>query len=410
MPRLTYAEAAPGGVLSASRAPSVNDARYADYIAFADARTGLYAVPDGVGGKRKVTAAEFWATPANASFDSSLYGVQDIVLSARTAVSAAVTAVLNSTEATLVCEFYGRSTTERLIQPSGSNDLFLLAGTGANAQMVASSTALTCGRRRGNWQARSRAVVAWSAAGRTISMNGGAAAEDAIQPGNRNGVNFIAGRYAFIGVIAGRKSAAWIKGNSFPEPAAVIHGDSLAQGDTNNTGFWSAALTALLPGSPPMENMGIGGETGAQIETRFLSEAVELNTKRIVWGGHNGYNADDWKARVANMIANTNGGLANFALLPTFPSFADGAGTLASKADLHAWFKATYGPHYLGQVLDQIVALGAPGQPYADAASYAKGVPPVGLRYDNLHLSKACTEGIVAPMIRAAYPQLGWRV
>ena len=55
------------------------------------------------------------------------------------------------------------------------------------------------------------------------------------------------------------------------------------------------------------------------------------------------------------------------------------------------------------------MALGAPGQPYADAASYAKGVPPSGLRYDAQHLNKLCTETIVAPIIRAAWPSLGWR-
>jgi len=326
MPRLSYAEAAPGGTLGVSRAPSVNDARYADYIAFADARAGLYAIPDGAGGKRQATAAEFWATPGNVSFDSTTYGVQDIILSAQTTVSAAVTAVLAAAEATLVFEFYGRSTTDRMVRPNTGGDLFLLQGTGANVRMFASSTALDCTRRRGNWQTRSRGVVAWSSAGRAISLNGGSAVEDAVQPGARTSPNFIAGRYVFIGVIASRKSAAWMRGVSFPEPTAIIHGDSLAQGDAIYTGLWSNALSLLLPGAPPMENMGIGGETAAQIETRFLAEAPELAARRMVWGGHNSYDPEDWKARVANMVANTRGGLANFALFPVMPSFTDDTG------------------------------------------------------------------------------------
>ncbi len=293
--------------------------------------------------------------------------------------------------------------------PSDAAGLLAETVAGDNAQMVASSTALSCFRRRGSWKARSRGIVAWSAAGRTISMNGGNAGADAVQPGVRSAVNFNTGRYVFIGVIPTCKSAAWIKGASFPEPSAVIHGDSFAQGDSANTGEWWRALTALLPGSPPMENMGIGGTVGSQIETAYLAEAPELACKRIVWGGHNSYDADTWKTQVANMIAATNGGLANFALLPVFPSFADGEGTLASKAALHACFKDLYGPHYLGQALDDLVSLGAPGQPYADAASYAKGVPPAGLRYDSLHLNKLCTETIVAAIVRAAWASLGWR-
>lgn len=388
---------------------SVNDARYADYIAFVDARNGLIAVPDGGGGKRASTLSEWWATPGNVSFDSATYGVQDLVLSAQTTVATAIQSLMAGTECTVVFESYGRAINDRMIKPNAGGDLFLLVGAD-NARMVASSVVLQCSRRRGSITSRFRGICAWSAAGRTLALNGGNAAEDTTQPGTRSSPNFAAGRYTFIGIVNSRKSAAWIKGHSFPEPTAVIHGDSFAQGDAANTGQWWAVLSTLLPGSPPMEILGIGGTTGAQIETAYLAEDSALTCRRIVWGGHNSYDAATWKVQVANMVAATTGGLANFCLLPTFPSAADGAETLASKAALHAYFKALYGPHYLGNVLDDLVALGAPGQPYADPVSYAKGVPPVGLRYDAIHLSKACTEGLVAPMIRAAYPSLGWRV
>ena len=344
MPALTYAEAAPGGTLAGARAASVHDPRYADYIAFADPRAGLYAVPDGAGGKRRATAAEFWATPGNVSIDTVTNGVPDLVLSAQTTLAPAVIAPLAATEATLVFEKYGGVVNDRVVKPSGSNDLFLLVGTD-NARMIASSVVLQCARRRGGVTARFRGICAWSAAGRTLSLNGGFAAEDTTQPGSRSSPNFMAGRYVFIGVVPSRKSAAWIKGNSFPEPTVVIHGDSMAQGGVVNTGQWWAALAPLLPGSPPMEIMGVGGTTGAQIEAAYLTEAPELASKRIVWGGHNSYDAAAWTAQIANMIANTNGGLANFALLPVLPSVTDDAGRLASKAALHAYFKALYGPH-----------------------------------------------------------------
>lgn len=388
----------------------MNDARYADYVAFADPRAGLYAVPDGLGGKRQATAAEFWATPANVTIDTATNGVPDMVLSAQTTLGSAVIAPLAATEATLVFDSYGRTVNDRMIRPNAGGDLYLLIAAD-NARMVASAVTLQCFRRRGAITSRFRGITAWSAAGRTIALNGGNAAEDATQPGTRSSPNFIAGRYIFIGVIATRKSADWIKGNSFPEPSAVINGDSMAQGSAD-LGFWSNALAALIPGSPPMENMGIGGETGAQIVTRFTAESSSLAAKRIVWGGHNSYDADLWKTQVASMVAATPGGLDNFALFPVFPSFADDAPVLADKMALHAYMKATYGDHYLHETLDNVVALGGPGQAYADPASFDKGVPPAGLRFtgDNLHLNPTGNETIVAPIVRATYSRLGWRV
>lgn len=386
----------------------VNAARYAEYIAFADPRAGLYAIPDGQGGKRAANVDEFWATPANVSIDTATNGVPDMVLSAQTTLGAAVIAPLAATEATLVFESYGLAIGTRVIRPNAGGDLYLLISAN-DARMVASSVVLQCARRRGSITSRFRGITGWSAAGRTIALNGGNAAEDTTQPGTRSSPNFAAGRYSFIGVISTRKSAAWIKGNSFPEPTAVINGDSMAQG-SSDLGFWSSALSALIPGSPPMENMGIGGETGAQILTRFTAESASLTAKRILWGGHNSYDPDTWKTQVADMIAYTSGGLSNFALLPVFPSAADDADRRASKAALHAYFKSAYGPHYIHEALENAVALGGPGQAYEDATSFAKGVPPSGLRFDDLHLNPTGNEGVVAPAVRAAYARMGWRV
>lgn len=406
---LTYPATAPAGTLMGSRAASVHDARYADYIAFADARTGLYAVPNGSGGKRQATAAEFWATPGNVSFDSATNGVQDLVLSAQTQFASSVQAVLAAAEATVVVEAYPRAAPDRTFMANASHDLFQTLSGGGNASMWNGSQVRNCAARRGTTTSnRFRGVCAWSASGRTLALNGGGATEDIYQPGARSSPRLSPGRYIFFGVIANRKSAAWIKGNSLPEPVVLIHGDSLAMGDATNTGYWHNALSGLLPGNPAMENLGLGGTSNPTIESTFLAEAADLTAKRMVWGGHNGPGLEDWKVRVANMVASTNGGLSNFALFPVMPSAGDGQ--LAAKAALHAYFKALYGPHYLGQVLDQIVALGAPGKAYADPVSYAQGVPPAGLRYDALHLNKLCTETIVAPIVRAAWPALGWRL
>lgn len=395
--------------LSKGGGVSVNDPRYADYAAFIDTRYGLIAVPDGSGGKRNGTLAEWWATAANASFDSSLYGYRDLVLSAQTNVGTAIQTLMAATDCTVVFESYARASTDRMWRPNAGGDLFLLQGTGDQARMVASAVALQATRRRGPWTSRFRGIFGWSAAGRGIAFNGGDTQEDTTQPGTRSSPNLLTGRYTFIGIIASRKTAAWMKGNSFPEPTAVIDGDSMALA-LSGKGSWSDATSALIPGSPPMENMGAAGTDGATILARFTSEASDLVAHRIVFGGHNSYDAASWKTQVAAMVAATNGGLANFALFPVFPGAADDVPVIADKMALHAYMKATYGTRYLGEMLDNVVALGAPGQAYEDPTSYALGVPPSGLRYDNLHLNQTGNESVIAPLMRAAYPRLGWRV
>lgn len=397
--------------LGAGGGPSVNDARYADFVAFADPRAGLYAVPDGLGGKRKATAAEFWATPANVTIDSATNGVPDFVLSAETQFSAAVAALFQGTEWTAVLESYGRASTGWIGRVNGAHSFAEPTSTGDNAQMFNGTTSLIASRRRGAWQNRSRYVSAKHASGRRISFNGGAAAADA----NIVGSNYLTPRLVsgFRGSFFGIASTAWsaqkMKDNSFPESSAVINGDSFAQA----TGVpWHTFLSASLPGSPPMENMGLGGTDGATIEAAFLSESSTLAAKRIVWGGHNAFDAADWQTRIANMVANTFGGLSNFLLLPTFIGTEDSLSIRNAKSAMHAYFKVTYGIHYLGSLMDSIVALGGPGQVYEDLASYALGATPAGLRItgDALHLNALCNETITAPAIRAHYPQLGWRV
>lgn len=403
-----------GAGAKASLYARLNAPRYADYAAFVDPVAGLVGVPDGAGGLRPGSLSDFFSVMTGVSIDNSTYDIPVLKVFGNTNRIAAYN-LFAADEFTLVLGCMGVPGQQVLAQSNSVSSQYLsltriVSSTFYdNISMSNGTNLLSAGRRTGSFTSRFRTVSIKRPGGRAIAINGGAAASDTYTVNT----SFPAGRlndasFDFVGIIASDKGNTWATDNSLPEPTICWSGDSFVHAKPLATGPGGGGLTDLLPGYPPMLSNALGGDPIAAIVIKFTAENSGMACHRGVWGGHNGYDAATWEAAIDTMIAATPGGLSNFILLPVFPY--DGAGgTNAIKAVQHAHFKSKYGVHYIGAALDDLVALGGPGQAYEDAYSFAQGIPPAGLREDGLHLNDAAYL-IVSAIIRAAYPALGWRI
>ena len=194
-------------------------------------------------------------------------------------------------------------------------------------------------------------------------------------------------------------------------PGLLFMGDSLT-GGTGATGVPTQYPTVCANTTTRGRwflNSGVGGDTSTQIKTRMLALNAEyLKATAVIWAGRNNYTSPATvQADIAAMIAALphsryvvlsiiNGDYAN--------EYVGGANYDTIIA-LNAALAATYGSRYI-DVRTPLVAAGGPSGSSPDPTSYARDIPPVGIRLDNIHLLDA-GQAIVAATVAARLASLG---
>lgn len=157
-------------------------------------------------------------------------------------------------------------------------------------------------------------------------------------------------------------------------------------------------------------NGGVGGDTSTQVKTRFMAGDPGLApATTIIWAGRNNYTSPATvKADIAAMIATLthsrylvlsiiNGDYSN-----EYIGHTDYPTIITLNADL----ATLYGTRFV-DVRTPLVAAGAPGGSSPSPTDYANDVPPVGIRFDNLHLLDA-GYAIVAAAVYAKLLANSW--
>lgn len=157
-------------------------------------------------------------------------------------------------------------------------------------------------------------------------------------------------------------------------------------------------------------NGGVGGETSTQIKTRLLAANADyLAATTVIWAGRNNYtDPTTVKSDIAAMIAAIghdrylvlsviNGDYANEYI---------GQSDYQTIVNLNTDLAALYGARFI-DVRTPLVAAGAPAGSNPSATDYAHDVPPVGLRFDNIHLLDAAY-AMVGNAVYAKLSQYNW--
>ncbi|OWV67950.1 hypothetical protein ATY76_13580 [Rhizobium sp. R339] len=161
-------------------------------------------------------------------------------------------------------------------------------------------------------------------------------------------------------------------------------GDSFTALDylTNPAERWTNIVAARM--GRRIYNGGIGGQKTDQVTQRKLDDEDYFDRAMIYFAGTNGAAAGhtvlgDVQAAVSDLPAG-----AKFLILPSFNTENEFVGTAGYNAKManNAAVAAAFPNNFL-DVRSMLVALSAPGQPFADAAAYAGDYVCDALRFDN---------------------------
>jgi len=177
--------------------------------------------------------------------------------------------------------------------------------------------------------------------------------------------------------------------------------DAPASGVVQNISCWGDSLTAGAGGKPytsvlqaaesiggrTVFNGGVGGQTSAQIKSRFLAAPEKFGDLTIIWAGRNNYGESyEVESDIAEMVSKlkTN----RFLVLSILNMESEGVGTgghaaiLALNKDLAAQYPDNYVD--IRSVLVEAYDKSSPD----DVANHASDVPPKSLRSDGIHLNE----------------------
>lgn len=166
---------------------------------------------------------------------------------------------------------------------------------------------------------------------------------------------------------------------------AAAWGDSLTAGASFTP--YPTALSNLNEGALTY-NLGVSGETSAQVRTRFLADTTKHGYFTIIWVGHNDVAdlsgvADD----VADMVAAL--GHSNYLVMSMLNDEDQtvGTGNYNAIVALNAALAAAHPDNFL-DIRTELVAAYDPNEAQ-DVLDHANDVPPTSLRTDHLHLNTA---------------------
>lgn len=315
--------------------------------------------------------------------------------------------------------YTGRNSTGNIVGRQ-SPGIFLIGGAGGVAQGQSPNTVAQrwLGEKSTMQTAGFRAAVGVSSGARFVGYNSGALTVDAGTPtvselyfgGTGSSGNILYSKIVAFPTYDTSKAAAFAV---YKPHVAVIdcYGDSMTDGVNGN---YPLELSKLYEPAAQFNNAGVGGYRSDQIAAKYLATKDHLSLYTVIMAGINdfsqlGYSsgtANIIKENIASMVAGvTTGRYIIMSVMAGTSEVAGGSPRTIIDA-LNADFAALYGSHYL-DVLTPIVALGAPGQPYADATNYANSVPPSGLMYDARHLN-ATGNVVLAGLVKAKADALGY--
>ena len=183
---------------------------------------------------------------------------------------------------------------------------------------------------------------------------------------------------------------------------------------------WGDSLTAGSGGTPwptqfatlsgtGINNRGVGGNTSAQILTRFMAEPARWGDFTIIWSGRNnvytgtGTGPAYVLADIATMVSQLTS--SNYLVLSVLNGDyggwdSVGGGGYADITSLNASLAATYGTHYI-DIRSILVASYNPLLTL-DVSDHTRDIVPSSLRSDAIHLNTA-GYAIVANQVNIAY-------
>ncbi|WP_324671976.1 GDSL-type esterase/lipase family protein [Hymenobacter sp. GOD-10R] len=197
-----------------------------------------------------------------------------------------------------------------------------------------------------------------------------------------------------------------------PSPPTIV---SSLLTNTSNVAAWGDSFTDSNFGRYPavlsrlsgynVKNLGVGGQTSAQVKTRMLADAEKRTWPSIIWAGRNDTRDQlaQTQANIATMVANLTH--TNYLVLSVFNGDGEGKGTYAYQQilALNAALAKTYGSHYLDVRSYMVTQYNTSSS--QDAVNFTADIPPVSLRQDFLHPNNAGSD-LIANYIYAHLNQL----
>jgi len=202
--------------------------------------------------------------------------------------------------------------------------------------------------------------------------------------------------------------------NVVAAPTAPTISPALAV-NTSNIAAWGDSFTDANYGRYPatllqlsgyaVANLGVGGQSSAQIKERMLAAPDKRTWPVIIWAGRNDGRDQiaQTEANIAAMVANLTH--TNYLVLPVFNGAGEGKGSYEYQQimALNSNLARTYGSHYL-DVRSHIVS-NYNASSAQDVADYAADIPPTSLRQDFLHPNTAGSD-LIANYIYMHFDQL----
>lgn len=175
-----------------------------------------------------------------------------------------------------------------------------------------------------------------------------------------------------------------------------VLGDSMAEGAFLSV-KWSVLLAALS--GRQVRNDAKGGTTSVQavdvwnLDERFKDRFLIVRTRRN--DGGQGITPAQGKAAIETLVSKAGNRFMVISVCKTYDEYVGGSAeaNMVVIDGINADMAASHGVHYL-DIQAGLVAQGAPGQTYADATAFARGlVPgqppyPNRLRFDNTHTNE----------------------
>ena len=181
-----------------------------------------------------------------------------------------------------------------------------------------------------------------------------------------------------------------------------ISTDSPAPGVVQNISCWGDSLTAGIGGIPytsvlqeaasfgarKLFNGGIGGQTSAQIKSRFLADPEKFYDLTIIWAGRNNFGETyQVESDIAEMVSKLK---TNRFLVLSILNMESEGGSTGGHAAILALNK-DLARQYPDNFIDiRSVLVGAYDKSLPDdVANHTSDVPPNSLRSDKIHLNEA---------------------
>jgi lysophospholipase L1-like esterase len=185
-------------------------------------------------------------------------------------------------------------------------------------------------------------------------------------------------------------------------------GDSLMAG--TGAGSVATAVPGAVAGTRVYYNQGVGADSSTGCKARVLAGTpILLSGTTVIWIGiNNSFQRqvvlDDIAAMVA-FLGHTRYlvvGLCNGNNAPEYT----GGDAWNDITWVNSGLSPVYGSRFV-DIMTPLVAAGGPSGSNPDPTSFANGVPPSGLRFDNRHFNDA-GYAIIANLIKTKITANGW--